>query len=45
MARIRTTKPEFWTDGDVMDLSPQARELFHAQRATTASDEGAADSR
>lgn len=28
MARIRTVKPEFWTDGDVMDLSPQARLLF-----------------
>ena len=28
MARIRTIKPEFWTDGDVMDLSPYARLLF-----------------
>lgn len=28
MARIRTIKPEFWTDGDVMDLSPFARLLF-----------------
>lgn len=28
MARIRSIKPEFWTDGDVMDMSPQARELF-----------------
>lgn len=28
MARIRTVKPEFWTDGDVMDLSQTARLLF-----------------
>lgn len=28
MARIRSLKPEFWTDGDVMDLSPHARMLF-----------------
>jgi hypothetical protein len=28
VARIRTIKPEFWTDGDVMDLSPFARLLF-----------------
>lgn len=28
MARIRTIKPEFWTDGDIMDLSPWARLLF-----------------
>lgn len=28
MARIRTTKPEFWTDGKVVGLSPFARLLF-----------------
>lgn len=28
MARIRTIKPEFWTDGDIIDLSPHARLLF-----------------
>lgn len=28
MARIRTIKPEFWTDGEIMDLSPYARLLF-----------------
>jgi hypothetical protein len=28
MARIRTIKPEFWTDGDIMDLTPYARLLF-----------------
>lgn len=28
MARIRTIKPECWTDGDVVDLPPQARLLF-----------------
>lgn len=28
MARIRTTKPEFWTDGKVVQMSPFARLLF-----------------
>jgi hypothetical protein len=28
MARIRTVKPEFWTDEQVMELSPLARLLF-----------------
>lgn len=28
MPRIRTIKPEFWTDGDVVDMSPYARLLF-----------------
>jgi len=28
MARIRTVKPEFWTSGQVMDLSIPARLLF-----------------
>lgn len=28
MPRIRTIKPEFWTDGQVVDLSPFARLLF-----------------
>jgi hypothetical protein len=28
MPRIRTVKPEFWTDGDVVDMSPYARLLF-----------------
>jgi hypothetical protein len=28
MARIRTTKPEFWTDGKVVGMSPFARLLF-----------------
>lgn len=28
MARIRSIKPEFYTDGDVMDMSPSARLMF-----------------
>jgi hypothetical protein len=28
MARIRTTKPEFWSDGKIVTLSPVARLLF-----------------
>lgn len=28
MARIRTVKPEFWTDEKVVELSPMARLLF-----------------
>lgn len=28
MARIRTIKPEFWTDGNIVKLSPFARLLF-----------------
>ena len=28
MARIRTIKPEFWTDEDVMECSPNARLMF-----------------
>lgn len=40
MARIRTTKPEFWTDGDVMDLTPHARMLFHGSWNFTLCDYG-----
>lgn len=28
MARIRSTKPEFWTRGDVLECSPNARQLY-----------------
>lgn len=40
MARIRTTKPEFWTDGDVMDLTPSARLLFLGSWNFTLCDHG-----
>ena len=42
MARIRTIKPEFWTDGDILKLSRDAR-LFYIGLWNFADDNGVLD--
>lgn len=40
MARIRSIKPEFWTDGDVVMMSPHARLMFIGMWNFTLCDRG-----
>lgn len=40
MARIRTIKPEFWTDGDVVHMTPWARLFFIGTWNFTMCDQG-----
>lgn len=43
MARIRTIKPEFWTDGEIVRMSPWARLLFIGSWNFTLCDHGHLD--
>lgn len=43
MARIRTIKPEFWTDGAIVQMSPWARLLFIGSWNFTLCDHGHVD--